>query len=94
MKPVLPLIAGLTLSVQVWAAPGENAVLAHYADLAHAKYEDSLITAQALQKAVDRLVASPTNGGVLCHGLRVARRNRFAPIRRCVQSAAARASIT
>ena len=60
MKRVLTLVAVLALGAQVWAAPRENAVLAHYADLAHAKYEDSLITAQALQKAVDELVVSPT----------------------------------
>ncbi|MCY1664985.1 imelysin family protein [Rhizobium sp. SL86] len=36
------------------------AVLKHYADLAHAKYEDSLTTAKALDKAIDALIAKPS----------------------------------
>ena len=36
------------------------AVLDTYADIAAAKYEDSLITAQALQVAVDTLIATPS----------------------------------
>ncbi len=42
------------------ASTPEGDVLTNYADLAHAKYEDSLITARALQGAVNRLVAEPT----------------------------------
>ncbi len=41
------------------ATPDE--VVAHYADLAAAKYADSLASAQALQAAVDALVASPSD---------------------------------
>ncbi len=37
-----------------------NAVLNTYADIAHAGYEDSLITAKALDTAIDRLLAEPT----------------------------------
>ncbi|MCL7930081.1 imelysin family protein [Halomonas llamarensis] len=35
-------------------------VVGHYADLAHANYEDALITARALDEATDRLIANPT----------------------------------
>lgn len=38
----------------------KTAVLDTYADIAAAKYEDSLITAQALQVAVDTLIATPS----------------------------------
>ncbi|WP_390913460.1 imelysin family protein [Pseudosulfitobacter sp. SM2401] len=38
----------------------KTAVLDTYADIAAAKYEDSLITAQALQTAVDTLMATPS----------------------------------
>ena len=37
-----------------------KAVLKTYADIAHATFEDSLITAQALSKAVDALIESPS----------------------------------
>ncbi|WP_313197381.1 imelysin family protein [Rhizobium sp.] len=37
------------------------AVLKHYAELAQAKYEDSLTTAQALDKAIDALIAKPSD---------------------------------
>ena len=37
-----------------------KAVLSTYADIAHAGYEDSLITAKALDAAIDRLLAEPT----------------------------------
>ncbi len=43
------------------AATTSAAVLKHYAELAHAKYEDSLTTAQALEKAVDALIATPSD---------------------------------
>jgi len=42
------------------AATTSAAVLKHYAELAHAKYEDSLTTAQALDKAIDALIAKPS----------------------------------
>ncbi|TDK35399.1 peptidase [Rhizobium deserti] len=43
------------------AATTSAAVLKHYAELAHAKYEDSLTTAQALDKAIDALIATPSD---------------------------------
>ncbi len=42
------------------AATDEAAVLKHYAELAHAKYEDSLNTAKALDTAIDALIAAPS----------------------------------
>jgi len=59
-KILLSLIAGLALSAQALAVPNEKAVLNHYADLAHAIYQDSLSTAQTLQRAVNQLIAKPT----------------------------------
>ncbi|RWX76759.1 peptidase [Neorhizobium lilium] len=43
------------------AATTSAAVLKHYAELAHAKYEDALRTAQALDKAIDALLAKPSD---------------------------------
>jgi putative iron-regulated protein len=43
------------------AATTSAAVLKHYADVAHAKFEDALTTAQALDKAVDALIATPSD---------------------------------
>ncbi|CAN7160836.1 imelysin family protein [Rhizobium sp. LjRoot30] len=42
------------------AATDPAAVVKHYAEVAHAKYEDSLTTAKALDKAIDAFLASPT----------------------------------
>ena len=42
------------------AAPSAEAVLTTYADIAHAGYEDSLITAKRLETAVDALIAAPS----------------------------------
>lgn len=55
--------AALTAAVFVLPAKAETdakAVIKTYADIALAKYEDSLITALALDKAVDALIASPS----------------------------------
>ncbi|WP_088622245.1 imelysin family protein [Oceanicola sp. 22II-s10i] len=52
-------ILGLALAGPAVAAD-RGAVLDTYADIAAAKYADSLTTAQALQGAVDALVASPS----------------------------------
>ncbi|MEW5755109.1 MAG: imelysin family protein [Pseudomonadota bacterium] len=60
MNKTLTFIAGLCLASQAWAAPSEQDVIKHYADLAQAVYDDSLITARELQKAVDQLIAAPT----------------------------------
>src|SRR5690606_20142850 len=42
----------------------EQDVASHYADLAHATYLDALTTAQALDKAVDALLAEPTEANL------------------------------
>jgi putative iron-regulated protein len=42
-------------------APTAEAVLTNYADIAHAKYEDSLTTAKALDAAVDAFLAAPSD---------------------------------
>jgi putative iron-regulated protein len=49
-----------TLGAQAYAAPASKDVLTTYADIAHAGYEDSLITAKELQAAIDALVATPS----------------------------------
>jgi len=49
-----------TLGAQAYAAPAAKDVLTTYADIAHAGYEDSLITAKELQAAIDALVANPS----------------------------------
>ena len=48
------------LSAPVFAATQASEVVKHYADLAHAVYEDSLTTAHTLQKAVEQLITEPT----------------------------------
>ncbi|MGD2118116.1 MAG: imelysin family protein [Chromatiales bacterium] len=63
MKKILTLLAGVCLSGNVMAISAD-AVLNNYADIAHAVYEDSLITAKHLQKAVDTLIAAPTTGNL------------------------------
>lgn len=58
------LAIALTLSVAPVAAyaqaPADADVLANYADIALAGYEDSLVTAKALDAAIDALIASPS----------------------------------
>ena len=58
------LVLALTLSVApvaaFAAAPTDADVLTHYADVALATYTDSLTTAQALETAVDALIANPS----------------------------------
>lgn len=53
---LVPVLAAPALA----GAPTEAAVIATYADLAEAGYADSLATAQGLQKAVDALIAAPS----------------------------------
>ncbi len=59
-KLFMAAVAVSLLAMPVPAVSQERGVLANYADLAHAKYQDSLTTARLLQKAVNRLVARPT----------------------------------
>jgi len=60
MKILQSFIAILVLAAPAFAGPREDAVVRHYTVLAHAIYEDSLITARALQRAVNRLIEKPT----------------------------------
>jgi len=54
-------LAMTTLAGAPVRADGDvKAVIKTYADIAHATYEDSLTTAQALSKAIDALIASPS----------------------------------
>lgn len=59
-----PSLVALTLTVSPLAALAgpvtPDAVVAHYADVAAAAYDDSVTTAQALQQAVAALVAQPS----------------------------------
>lgn len=60
MRKTAILIAGLCVGGQALAAPTQQAVLEHYADLAQAAYQDSLSTAKSLQAAVGKLIEQPT----------------------------------
>lgn len=48
-------------ALPVRAATDPAAVVKHYAELGHAKYQDALTTAQALEKAIDALIAKPSD---------------------------------
>ena len=58
----------LSLSVAPMAAfaqaPSAESVLSNYADIALAGYEDALLTAQALDKAIDALIADPSEASL------------------------------
>ena len=43
------------------AAADPAAIVKHYADIAHAKFSDSLDAAKALDAAVDALIATPSD---------------------------------
>jgi len=53
-------LAGLAFGTTAAFAADKAAVLTNYANIAEAKYQDSLITAKALKAAVDALVAEPS----------------------------------
>ncbi len=59
------LAAGLAAGSAAQAAPGKSDVLNTYADIALAGYQDSLATAQALDAAIQALVASPSEATLL-----------------------------
>ncbi len=65
LPPMTRLIAttsALTLcAVSAVAAPAKTDVLTNYANIAEAKYQDSLIAAQTLQSAVNALIANPSD---------------------------------
>ena len=64
MKALMAALVLVALPASAFAATSEGDVLSHYADLAHAKYEDSLISARALQGAVNQFVAEPTEANL------------------------------
>ena len=64
MKALMAAVALVALPATAFAATSERDVLSHYADLAHAKYEDSLIAARDLQGAVNQLIAEPTEANL------------------------------
>ncbi|MGR3760224.1 imelysin family protein [Roseobacteraceae bacterium NS-SX3] len=53
-------LAGLALTPAAALAADKSAVLANYASIAEAKYQDSLATARTLQAAVEALVEQPS----------------------------------
>lgn len=59
MRSLLVALVGLTLTTAA-QADAKRDVIAQYADMALAIYEDALTTAQALQKSVNALLAKPT----------------------------------
>lgn len=65
MKKKLVFAAAFCLAGNAWAAPTEKEVITHYADLAHAMYEDSLTTGQSLLDAVNTLIDKPTEKNLI-----------------------------
>jgi putative iron-regulated protein len=56
------LAASVALTaLPVRAATDPAAVVKHYAELGHAKYQDALTTAETLDKAIDALIATPSD---------------------------------
>ncbi|MEM0937008.1 MAG: imelysin family protein [Pseudomonadota bacterium] len=60
MKTKFALALGTSILVALPALADKAAVLDNYADIAQAKYEDSLAGAKRLQAAVDSLIANPS----------------------------------
>jgi putative iron-regulated protein len=56
----LALLAASTTLTAARAETKPAAVLKYYSELAHAKFEDSLMSAQSLEEAVDGLIANPS----------------------------------
>ncbi|MEL7300810.1 MAG: imelysin family protein [Pseudomonadota bacterium] len=59
-KPLFPLILGATLLTTPAFAQTSRDVIDGYADLALAKYSDSLAAARTMQEAIDALIAAPS----------------------------------
>ncbi|XUY26978.1 imelysin family protein [Agrobacterium sp. rho-8.1] len=62
-------LALLATSVTLTALPASAAtdpaaVVKHYAELGHAKYQDALTTAQTLDKSIDALIATPSEANL------------------------------
>ncbi|GFE50404.1 peptidase [Roseobacter cerasinus] len=60
MKTTLAAALGTTMLIAAPALADKAAVLDNYADIAAAKYTDSLVTAQTLQSAVNALIEGPS----------------------------------
>ncbi|SLN75887.1 imelysin family protein [Oceanibacterium hippocampi] len=62
IRAILAVAGGAMLLSTATAAAGvdKRAVLSHYADIAQAGYEDSLIAARGLQERIDALLAAPS----------------------------------
>lgn len=58
---VLAIAPAALLALPAHAETDAAAVVKHYADVAHAKYEDSLTTAKALDAAIDAFLKAPTD---------------------------------
>ncbi|KAA3510937.1 imelysin family protein [Agrobacterium rosae] len=59
------LATSVTLTaLPVRAATDPAAVVKHYAELGHAKYQDALTTAETLDKAIDALIATPSEANL------------------------------
>ncbi|MEM8729675.1 MAG: imelysin family protein [Pseudomonadota bacterium] len=59
-KTLAFLATSAMTALPAFAQTSKSDVLETYANIAHAKYQDSLITAQRLQAAVDALIADPS----------------------------------
>ena len=58
---VIALMAGISMiATAASAATDPAAVVRHYAELGHAKFEDALTTAKTLDAAIDALIATPS----------------------------------
>ncbi|MFK7764554.1 MAG: imelysin family protein [Roseobacter sp.] len=64
MKRISITALGCALLAAAPALADKAAVLENYANIALAKYEDSLTTAQSLEAAVDTLIANPSAGAL------------------------------
>src|SRR5215213_4268115 len=58
---VLAIAPAALLALPAHAETDAASVVKHYADVAHAKYEDSLTTAKALDAAIDAFLKAPTD---------------------------------
>ncbi|UWM81643.1 imelysin family protein [Rhizobium sp. SRDI969] len=58
---VLAIAPAALLALPAHAETDAAAVVKHYAEVAHAKYEDSLTTAKALDAAIDAFLKAPTD---------------------------------
>ena len=57
---LLAAATALATPVAGWAATEPAAVVKTYVEIGHAKFEDALLTAKALDKAIDALIATPS----------------------------------